>query len=207
MLEQLSMLVRQYGEEAVVKNPEIPDEHNNLVMAEATKTISSGLQNVLAGGGLQNILSFFTQGDGSNKGGGIAGLLKNPMVTMMIGHLIGKLTNKYNMSPAQASQVSNSLVPNVLQDLISRTQSQQENDSQFNLDSLIGSLTGGGGAGNGFNLQNLLNQFGGQEEEAPQQRNQLNDLISQIAERAQQNKSAQPGGSGGLGDLIKGFFN
>ena len=39
------------------------------------------------------------------------------MVTMMIGHLISKLVGKFNMNPAQASQVSNNLIPNVLNGL------------------------------------------------------------------------------------------
>ena len=55
MLEQISELVKQYGKAAVVDNPEIPDQQNNAVMAEATKTITSGMQNMLAGGGLRTL--------------------------------------------------------------------------------------------------------------------------------------------------------
>ena len=51
MLEQISELVKQYGKEAVIDNPDIPNEHNNAVLAEATSTITGGMQNMLAGGG------------------------------------------------------------------------------------------------------------------------------------------------------------
>ncbi|MEI9809987.1 MAG: hypothetical protein WDO16_20145 [Bacteroidota bacterium] len=106
----------------------------------------------------------FTKGGGSASGNGIAGLLKNPMVTMMVGHLISKLIGKYNMSPAQASQVSNNLIPNVLHDLVSKTASDDPSNDAFDLNDLIGSLTGGntgGGGTGGFDLQGLLGRLTG----------------------------------------------
>ena len=62
MLEQISALVKQYGKEVVIDNPDIPNEENNAVLAEATSTITGGMQNMLAGGGLQDIISMFTGG-------------------------------------------------------------------------------------------------------------------------------------------------
>src|SRR5688500_14872544 len=120
MLEQITQLVKQYGKEAVIDNPDIPNEDNNAVLAEATSTITGGMQNMLAGGGLQDIISMFTGGKrGQNtQKGGIGGLLKNPMVVMMIGHFISKLVTKFKMNPAQASSLSNNLIPNVLSELV-----------------------------------------------------------------------------------------
>ena len=100
MLEQISELVKQYGKEVVVDNPDIPNEQNNAVLAEATSTITGGMQNMLAGGGLQDIISMFTGGGRNSQGnqsGGIAGLIKNPMVSMMIGHLVSKLVGKLTL--------------------------------------------------------------------------------------------------------------
>ena len=68
MLEQISELVKQFGRQAVVENPDVPNEENNAVLAEATKTITGGMQNMLAGGGFEDIISMFTgrkQGQGS----------------------------------------------------------------------------------------------------------------------------------------------
>jgi hypothetical protein len=48
MLEQISELVKQFGRQAVVENPDIPNEQNNAVLAEATNTIAGGMQNMLA---------------------------------------------------------------------------------------------------------------------------------------------------------------
>ncbi|WP_028786486.1 hypothetical protein [Terrimonas ferruginea] len=208
MLDQIAQLVKQYGEGAVVANTDVPNDQNNAVMAEATKTVTSGLQNVMAGGGLQNILDMFkgNSQDGQG-GGGIAGLLKNPMVTMMIGHFISKLTTKFNMSPAQASNVANQLIPNVVNDMVTKTASTESADSAFNIDDLVGSLTGG----KNFNLQGMLEQFtgGGNSSSGGQGGGfDLQDIISQVTQGAQEKKSekATEGGGGGIADMIQSFF-
>ena len=214
MLEQISELVKQYGKEAVIDNPDIPNEHNNAVLAEATNTITGGMQNMLAGGGLQDIISMFTGGGGNNQGNqasGIAGLIKNPIVSMMIGHLVSKLVGKFNMNPGQASQVANNLIPNVLNGLVTRTTSSDPSDAGFDLNSLIGSLTGGNTAtansGAGFDFQGLIQQFTGGGNGNGGGEFNLQDIISQVTRGAQQNQEQQAKGGGGITDLIKGFFN
>jgi hypothetical protein len=211
MFEQISALVKQYGQQVVVDNPDIPNENNNAVLTEATRTITGGMQNMLAGGGLQDIISMFTGGggasDGRNQSSGIAGMLKNPMVSMMVGHLISKLVGKFNMSHAQASQVSNNLIPSVLNGLVTRTASNDPSDSSFDLNDLIGSLTGGNTATSGFNFQGPLNQFTGGGNGNGGGGFDLRDIISQVTEGAQQNQERQAKGGGGITDLIKGFFN
>ncbi|MDF2381582.1 hypothetical protein JMG10_08920 [Nostoc ellipsosporum NOK] len=206
MLDQIAQLVKQYGEEAVVSNKDVPDEQNNAVMAEATKTVTNGLQNVMAGGGLQNILDMFKgNGQDGQGGGGIAGLLKNPMVTMMIGHFISKLTTKFNMSPAQASNVANQLIPNVLNDMVTKTASTESSNAAFNIDDLIGSLTGG----KNFNLQGMLEQFtgGGNGNGDKGGGFDLQDIISKVTQGAQEKKSGKEAeGGGGIADMIQGFF-
>ena len=67
-------------------------------MADATQTITGGFKNMVSGGGLQNILDLFKGGGNSSpqsgKGGGIGGLMTNPIVSMMIGHFMNKLVGK-----------------------------------------------------------------------------------------------------------------
>jgi hypothetical protein len=213
MLEQISELVKQFGQNAVVNNPDVPNEENNAVLAEATNTITGGMQNMLAGGGLQDIISMFTGGRGDKRSGsqgGIGGLLKNPMVAMMVGHLISKLVSKFNMSPAQASNISNNLIPNVLNGLIARTNSDSPADDSYDFNDLIGSLTGGNTAtaesGGGFNFQQLLEQLtrgggnggGGFD---------LQDIVNQVTRGAQQSQEQQARSGGRFADLIKGFFS
>lgn len=219
MLDQLFNLVKEFGQDTVVNNPEVPNEDNNEVMADATKTIAGGFQNILAGGGLQNILDLFKGGGNtSGSGGGIAGLLKNPIVTMMVGYFISKLVKKHGMSPSSASGVANNLIPNVLNNLITRTASNDPSNDAFDLNDLIGSLTGGNvptatsGAG-GFNFQGLLNQLiGGGAGNGGAGGNgggfNIQDIISQVTQGAQENQAqtSQTGSGGGLMDMIKGLM-
>ncbi len=216
MLDKLFDIVKQFGQDSVVNNPEVPNQYNEEVMADATKTIASGFQNMVAGGGFENILDLF-RGRGNSSGGGIAGLLKNPIVSMMVGYFISKLVGKYKMAPAAASNVANSLIPNALNGLISET--NNPDNPGFTMDGLIGSLTGRAGAessesgdqGNsGFSLQNLLEQFTGSGGGNSSQGGggfDLQDLIGNLTKKAQNSfQDQQSGGGGGLMDLIRGFI-
>jgi len=130
----------------------------------------------------------------------------------MIGHLISKLVSKFNMSPSQASRVSNNLIPNVLSDLVNRTTSTAPSDEAFDFNDLIGSLTGGNAASpsaGGINFNGLLDQFtrGGNGNSNGGEAFDLQDIISQVTQGAQQNQEQQARSGGGITDLIKGFFN
>lgn len=201
MLKELFDLVKGNATESVINNPDVPNEHNDAVVAEATNTVASGLRNVVAGGGLQSLLSLFGSGGSDRKS-----LLSNPIVSMMMGHFAGKLINNYNLDSNQANNLSGSLIPNVLGNLINKT--NDPNDSGFSLERLLGSITGGksdeivrqqnpGGGG----LQDLLRQFtgGGQGSGGG-----LMDIVKSLAGGAQQQQ--QRNGGGGLMDIIKGFI-
>ena len=147
---------------------------------------------MVAGGGLQNILDLSKDGGvsspGAGNGGGIGGLMKNPIVSMMIGHFVSKLVGKYSMSPSVANNVANTIIPNSLNSLIYQTKDPQ--NPNLNLDSLINSIIGGtitevkpaetnesplqdllgkftggsggngnSGGGGGFNIQDLMGKF------------------------------------------------
>ncbi len=216
MLDQLFNLVKQFGKDTVVDNPEVPNEYNEEIMADATKTVGSGLQNIMSGGGFQSILDLFKGGankSGSN-GGGIGGLLKNPIVTMMVGYFISKLVGKYKMNASSASNVANNLIPNVLNGLISRTASTAPENDAFDFNDLIGSLTGGKvptseSSSNGFDFQGLLNQFTGGGQSGSKEGNGFNiqDIVSQVTRGAQENNEQQTSGGGGLMDMIKGLMS
>jgi uncharacterized protein YidB (DUF937 family) len=217
MLEQIAALVKQFGQDSVVNNPDIANDVNDEVLADATHTISGGMQNMLAGGGLQDIISMFTGGGSQTnaaKSGGIGGLLKNPIVMMMVGHFVSKLISKYKMSPEKANSVSSALIPNVLTDLVSRTKDTNPENDSFDLNNLIGSLTGGNvptAEAGGFDFQNLIKQFTGGGNDSNSGNGgggfDLQDIISKVTSGAQQNQAQQSGGGGGLFDLIKGFIS
>lgn len=205
MLDQLVELVKGFAGDAVINNPDVPNEKNNQVVAEATNTVASGLQNMVAGGGLENIIAMFSGGNGQ----GGKGLLSNPVVNMMIGHFSRKLTTKFGLNSNQASGVANNLIPNVLSGLINKT--NDPSDNSFTLDNLLHSITGGQSTqvaqekkstgDNGFSFQNLISQFSGG---GGQGGGGLSDIFSKITGGAQQAQQKQ--GGGGLMDLIQGFL-
>ena len=213
MLDNLFELVKGLAGDAVINNPDVPNEHNNEVVAEATNTVASGLQNMVAGGGLQNILSLF--GGGGNQQDGNKSILSNPIVNMMIGHFAGKLMKKFNLGGGQASNVANNLIPNVISGLINKT--NDPNNSSFTLDNLLNSLTGGQSAevaqeqqqsgDAGFSFQNLISKFTGGGQEAGGNNGGgggLMDIFSKLTGGAQNAMQGQ--GGGGLMDMIKGFI-
>lgn len=200
MLEELFNLVKNAASDTVINNPEVPNEKNDEIVAEATNTVASGLRNMVAGGGTQNLLELF--GNKNNQQSG--GLLSNPLVNMMIGHLTDKLMNKFNLGSSQANKVSTSLIPDVLSSLINKN--NDPSDNGFSLDGLLNSITGGkssevvqqttGNSGGG--LSGILNQLGGSGGGG------LMDIVKQLAGGAQEQQ--QKNGGGGLMDIIKGFM-
>ncbi len=209
MLDNLFDLIKGVAGDAVINNPDVPNKDNDAVVAEATNTVAGGLQNLVAGGGLQSILSLF--GGKNNQQQGQSSLMSNPIVSMMIGHFAKKLMGKYGLQSNQASGVAQSLIPSVISNLISKT--NDPNNSTFTLDGLLNSLTGGqsqqiaqeqqANGDSGFSFQNLIGQFtgGGQQGGGG-----LMNIVSQLAGGATQAQQQQQSGGGGLMDLIKGFI-
>ena len=83
---------------------------------------------------------------------------------MMIGHFADKLMNKFNLGGNQANSIAGSLIPNVLNGLVNKT--NDPSNSTFSLDNLLNSITGGQSSqiaqqqGGGGGLSNILGQLG-----------------------------------------------
>jgi uncharacterized membrane protein YeaQ/YmgE (transglycosylase-associated protein family) len=199
MLQELFDLVKNVAGQTVTNNPDVPNEKNEEVIAEATNTVASGLRNVVAGGGVQNIINMFGGGQGGR------GMLSNPLVSMMIGHFANKLMNKYGMGMGQANNLATGLIPSVLENLVNRTNDPA--DQTFTLDNLLNSITGGQstqvvqqkGAGS---ITDILGQLSGGQTSGGNGSGGLMDIVTQLAQGAQ---SEQQKNGGSLVDLIKGF--
>jgi hypothetical protein len=192
MLDQLMNLIQEKGQQGVVNNPAIPNEFNSEVLGEAGNTITSGLQQALAGGGLSQIMKMFGQG---GSGGGIASLMSNPMVLNMVQSFTGKLTNQFNVNPAQAQQVSANRIPEVLSGFAGKV--ADPNDTSIDINGVMQSLSGGNAGG--IDFQGILSKFQGQGGDADGDGDvDLNDIMAKL--------SGGGGQAGGLMDLVKGFL-
>ena len=199
MLEELFSLIKEQGNDTVINNPAIPNEQNNAVLADATHSVASELQGVLSGGGLQSVLSLFSNGN-NNSGG--SSLLNNPIVSNIISNFTNKLTTNHGIAPDQAGGIANNLIPSVLSNLISKT--NDPSNSSFDIGSIISSLTGGAqNGGGGFDINSLVSKFTSGSLDANNDGHVgLDDIISKVSGGAQQQQSKN--GSGGLMDVIKG---
>ena len=196
MLKELFDLVNQTAEKNVTNNPAVPKEQNADVVAEATNTVASGLRNIVVGGGAQNLAELF--GNKESSGGG---LLNNPIVSMMIGHLSGKLMNKYKLGSSEASGIAGNLIPDVLNNLINKANSSENNG--FSLDAILNSITGASSSEaqqnqSGGGLSDLLGKLTGGGNGG----GGIMDIVTQLASGAQQQQQRN---GGSLLDLIKGF--
>ena len=200
MLEELFNLVKGVA----AQNQTLPTTQKDDIAAEATNTVASGMRNMVAGGGLESLVSMFSNTNNQQNSGN--GLMSNPIVSMMVGHFTEKLISKYNLNSHEASNVAGSMIPDVISNLVKKS---NEGNSGFSLENLLNSITGGkvaevapqqGNSGGG--LQDILSQLSGGNSNSGG--GGLMDIISQLAGGAQQQQ--QRNGGGGLMDLIKGFI-
>lgn len=131
MFEQLSELVQQYGQDAVVKNNAIPNEHNEAVMEETGSSIISSLQKMVSEGDLSKLAGLL-QSNNLNS--------DNPAVKEITNSVSSSLTEKFGLSTATASGTASNMIPQILSSLIKKA--NDPNDSSFNISNIISALTG-----------------------------------------------------------------
>jgi len=132
MLENLLNLVKEHAGEAIINNPAIPNEHNDAAINTTAEGIMDHLKNLVSNGGVENIMGLFSGGSNAING----------EVSKMGGNIATNLMNKFGIDSSQASGIVNMLLPQVINSLISKT--NNPNDNSFDVQSIIGSLMGGG---------------------------------------------------------------
>ena len=103
-----------------------------------------GLQQMIAGGQANDVLSLFSHPSED--------LSAHPAVQAISSGFVQNLVSKFNINPSAASGIASSLIPTVLQQLVRKTNDTADNS--FNLEHLLGNLTGGQG------VQGLLGSLG-----------------------------------------------
>ena len=193
MLEQLFNLVKEHAGSTIINNPDIPNEQNGVAVGEVTGSIAGGLQNALAGGQFKDVLQLL--------GGQGGDLESNPLANQLSDNAISSLMNKLGLNKGQAGRIVSSLLPMVLNNLISKT--NNPNDKSFDLQGIFNSLTGG--KTGGLDLRNLLGkvtQGGGLDRDGDGDTD-LTDVISLVKGGAGEQ---QQSGGRSLMDLVKGFL-
>ena len=145
MLENITDLVKQHAGDAIINNPAIPNEKNDEVVEDASSSIVSGLKSAVANGNIDGVMDLFK--------GGSQAAATSPVTHNIQAGFIQNLTQKFGLDQGRAGQIASSLIPIVLQKLVHKT--NDPNDSSFDLQSIIGQLTGGAGIGD------IMKNFGG----------------------------------------------
>lgn len=155
MLEQLIKLVQQNADDAIVKNPSVPNEFNNAAIQDVATQIFNGLKGQAGKGNVQDIVGMF-QGNRSSVEG-------SPVTGQIISSITGNLASKFGVSPQAAAGIANSLIPLVMKQFVNKT--SDPNDNDFDLQDVIKSVTGNS------NVGDILSKFSGnsekQEADAP----------------------------------------
>jgi hypothetical protein len=149
MFEQLTQLVQQYGQEAVVKNNAIPNEQNEAVMEEAGSSIFSSLQKMTSEGGIEQLAGLLQGNNAQNP--------SNPAVQQITQQLTGSLGEKFGLDSSAAAGVAGSMIPKILSGLVNKT--NDPNDS-FQITDLIGAISGGGAQTSG--IMDAISKYGTQ---------------------------------------------
>lgn len=182
MFENLINLVRQNAGDAVISNPSIPNEKNEAAVETAGGSIMATLKNALAGGKLNDVLSFFKNGrQGSPE-----------LVQEATDNYAQDLQNNLGLTPAEASKTAAGLVPQTMQQLATKT--ADPSDNSFNIQDIFNKLSGN--KTSGFNMEKMLNKFsGGKLDKDGDGDVDFRDLKSLFA------------GGGGIADKVKGIFS
>ena len=180
MLDQLMDLVRNHAGNAVINNPQIPNDKNDDAVRTGTDSIVGTLKTALAGGKLTDVLDFFRSG-GSND---------HALVNEATNDYSRELQGKFGMNPNEATDTASKVIPPAMGQLASRA--ADPNDSSFNIQDIFNQLSGG--KTSGFDIQNLLSRFGaGKLDKDNDGDVDLKDLASMF-------------GGGGAGGVIGGLF-
>lgn len=196
MLEQLMELVREHAQSTVVNNPAVPNEQNEAVIGAATESIASGLQQELANGNTEGVLSLL---GGQSATGATQ---DNPVVGNISNNFVGTLLEKFNLDKGTATQLAASLIPTVLGSLVNKT--NDPSNSSFNLNNIFSSLTGG--AANGIDLQGVLGKLSGGLDKNGDGKVDLSDLTSLFSNGASQQQQGGNDAGGGIGGMLKNLL-
>lgn len=146
MLENLSQLVRENVQDAVVNNSEIPNEQNEEVIQAASGSIFDTLKDQLSSGNVGALADIFNSGDASN----------SPVAVQAAGSFTDKLAG-LGINGATAKTIAAAVIPMIISKLTQKT--ADTNDSSFNIKDVLGSLAGG--ADGKLDIGDVIGMFNG----------------------------------------------
>jgi hypothetical protein len=132
MFDKLLNLVKENAGDAIINNPAVPNERNNDVIQEATKSLFKSLQGTAKKDGSQISDLFRQEGTATT----------HPVTQQVSNNVAGDLMKKFGLDKGAANGIVAMLIPVVMSKLVHKT--NDPNDKSFGFDDILGSLTGKG---------------------------------------------------------------
>ncbi len=132
MLENLTQLVKEFAGDAIINNPDVPNEQNDSAIEATAGSIFESLKGQFAGGGGMDMITNLLQGNEAASA--------NTMASGISGDAISGLVKKLGISEAAAAGIVAQILPKVMDSLKSKT--NDPNDNSFDLQGIIGSFSG-----------------------------------------------------------------
>ena len=123
MLEELMKLLQENGNESVINNPQIPNEHNEGVLNSAKNSIMDTIQSMIANGQANEVAQLANP--------------QNASAQQMQQGFVKNIMDQFGIQGETANQIASQLIPSVLSQLT-------QNGQGINLNSIT-SLLGGAG--------------------------------------------------------------
>ena len=130
MFENLFLLVKNNAGKAVMENPEIREKDREAVINDASSSIIEVFKGQMESGKLKDLVKYFQFPE----------IYKSPLTTSVVNKFANKLNRFYNLDPASALNISKSLIPPVMLDLIEQTKG--EKNKEFTLSSFLSKING-----------------------------------------------------------------
>jgi hypothetical protein len=146
MLEQLLSLVKEQAQELIVKNADVPNEHNDAVIGDTARIIQEKIGQAISGGNLAATMGMFANGVDKS----------NPVVQEITAAL-GPQLARYGVNPESAANIASTLIPQIMEQFVNRANDPANN--QFNINDILKSFKGKGG----LDFGGLAGQFPGGE--------------------------------------------
>ena len=197
MFDQLMNLVKQYSGDAVINNPDVPNDQNEAIISTASSSIMDTLKGMMSGGGAANILNLFSQNNKED-------ITNHPVTQNVSSNFISTLMNKFGLDNNKAGGIAGALIPMVMNQLVHKT--NDSNESSFDIQGIFNSLSGN--KTGGMDIGSLVSKFGGNglDKNNDGQVN-LADLTAAFSGNTiQNNEQNDQQAGGGIMDSLKGLF-
>ncbi len=103
MIDELMKMLQNSGQESVINNPEVPNEHNDGVLASAENSIMDTIKSMMASGQADDVSKLADP--------------SNPAAQQLQSGFVQNIMDKFGIKGDTANNIASTLIPQVLSKL------------------------------------------------------------------------------------------